>query len=63
MAILLGLPADMVTVLVCLHLRRLTYSGAVWLRSDNSVTSVIHSALSARKFSGVLILVNCIVVL
>ena len=41
-AILLGLPADMVTVLVCLHLRRLTYTGAVWLRSDNSVTSVIH---------------------
>ena len=32
----------MVTVLVCLHLRRLTYTGAVWLRSDTSVTSVIH---------------------
>ena len=42
MAILLGLRADMVTVLVCLHLRRLTYTGAVWLRSDNSVASVIH---------------------
>ena len=41
-AILLGLPADMVTVLVCLHLRRMTDTGAVWLRSDNSVTSVIH---------------------
>ena len=42
MAILLGLPADMVTVLVCLHLRRLTHTGAVWLRSENSVASVIH---------------------
>ena len=41
-AILLGLPADMVTVLVCLHVRRLTFSGAVWLLSDNTVTSVIH---------------------
>ena len=41
-AILLGLPADMVTVLVCLHLRRLTYTGAVWIRSDSSVTSVIY---------------------
>ena len=30
-AILLGLPADMVTVLVCLNVRRLTFSGAVWL--------------------------------
>lgn len=41
-AILLGLPADMVTVLVCLHLRRLTHTGAVWLRSENNVASVIH---------------------
>ena len=41
-AILLGLPADMATVLVCLHLRRLTYTGAVWIRSDSSVTSVIY---------------------
>ena len=41
-AILLGLPADMVTVLVCLNVRRLTFSGAVWLLSNNTVTSVIH---------------------
>ena len=41
-AILLSLPADMVTVLVSLHLRRLTFTGAVWIRSDSSITSVIY---------------------
>ena len=32
----------MVTVLVSLHLRRLTFTGAVWIRSDSSITSVIY---------------------
>ena len=40
-AVLLSLPADMVTVLVSLHLRRLTFTGAVWIRSDSSITSFI----------------------
>ena len=40
--ILLSLPADMVTVLVSLHLRRLTFTGAVWIRSDSSITSFIY---------------------
>ena len=41
-AVLISLPADMVTVLVSLHLRRLTFTGAVWIRSDSSITSVIY---------------------
>ena len=41
-AILRSLPADMVTILVSLHLRRLTFTGAVWIRSDSSITSVIY---------------------
>ena len=42
LAILLSLPADMVTVLVSLHLRRLTFTRAVWIRSDSSITSFIY---------------------
>ena len=41
-AILPSLPADMITILVSLHLRRLTFTGAVWIRSDSSITSVIY---------------------
>ena len=56
-AILLDLPADMVTVLVCLHLRRLTYTGAAWLRSENSVASVIrhlllHNCMGSKEKPG-----------
>ena len=41
-AVLLSLPADMVTVLVSLHLRKLKFTGAVWIRSDSSITSFLY---------------------
>ena len=40
-AVLLSLPVDTVTVLVCLHLRKLTFTGAVWIRSNSTITSFL----------------------
>ena len=51
-AVLLSLPADMVTVLVSLHLRKLTFTGAVWIRSDSTITSFLYH-LGLNQLCGV----------
>ena len=51
-AVLLSLPVDMVTVLVSLHLRKLTFTGAVWIRSDSTITSFLYH-LGLNQLCGV----------
>ena len=51
-AVLLSLPVDTVTVLVCLHLRKLTFTGAVWIRSNSTITSFLYH-LGLNQLCGV----------
>ena len=51
-AVLLSLPVDTVTVLVSLHLRKLTFTGAVWIRSDSTITSFLYH-LGLNQLCGV----------
>ena len=52
MAVLLSLPVDTVTVLICLHLRKLTFTGAVWIRSNSTITSFLYH-LGLNQLCGV----------
>ena len=48
-ATIIMMSAASIKKMVCPHFRRLTCSGAVWLLSDNSVTSVIHHLGIAQR--------------
>ena len=51
-AVLLSLPVGTVTVLVCLHLRKLTFTGTVWIRSNSTITSFLYH-LGLNQLCGV----------
>ena len=48
-ATIIMMSAASIKKMVCPHFRRLTCSGAVWLLSDDSVTSVIHHLGIAQR--------------
>ena len=64
-AVLLSLPVDTVTVLVCLHLRKLTFTGAVMdpielalLLLSYITLASINCVVSEGKHAGLYIMVN-----